>query len=75
MASASENADFSRIDDVKLANNPTGPATPEKSGLAIHEEVLLTPEEARAERRYVLKLDFIVLPLCAIMYFLATLVC
>lgn len=74
MASGPAKSDALRVEDVELANNPTGPTRSEKSGLAIHEEVVLTPEETRAERRYVLKLDFIILPLCAIMYFLATLV-
>jgi hypothetical protein len=77
MASPPARSDALRIEDVELANNPIGPTRPEKtqkSGLAIHEEVVLTPEETRAERRYVLKLDLIILPLCAVMYFLATLV-
>lgn len=70
---ALEKTDVARIDDVELAN-PGGAVGSEKSGLAGHGEMLLSPEEARENRRYVLKLDFIILPLCAIMYFLATLV-
>jgi hypothetical protein len=44
------------------------------NGLALHEEVPKTTEEERAERRFVLKIDFLILPLLIIMFFLAQLV-
>jgi len=44
------------------------------NGLALHEEVPRTPEEEAAERRFVLKIDFLILPLLIIMFFLASLV-
>ncbi|KAK0614839.1 putative pantothenate transporter [Bombardia bombarda] len=43
------------------------------NGLAVHDEAVLTPEERRAEKWFVLKIDFIILPLIAIIYFLAAL--
>lgn len=63
-----------RISDIEHGHDRTEKPVSGKNGLDIHEKAVLTPEEARAERRYVLKLDFIVLPLIAVMYFLATLV-
>lgn len=44
------------------------------SGIEQHLRHESTPEEKKAEKRFVLKTDFIVLPLLASMYFLATLV-
>lgn len=44
------------------------------SGLAAHEPVHLTPEEARLERRLVRKIDLLALPMICLMYFLASLV-
>lgn len=44
------------------------------SGIAKHLEQPKTPAEAKAEKRFVRKTDFIVLPLLASMYFLASLV-
>ncbi|KIW34299.1 uncharacterized protein PV07_01086 [Cladophialophora immunda] len=43
------------------------------SGISKHLEQARTPEEAKAEKRFVLKTDLIVLPLLASMYFLASL--
>lgn len=45
------------------------------SGLLMHEDVQLSPDEKRAERRLVWKIDLIILPLLSLMYFLAALVC
>lgn len=45
------------------------------NGLLMHEDVQLSPEETRAERRLVWKIDLIILPLLSLMYFLAALVC
>ncbi len=44
------------------------------SGIAKHMTRTKTPEEAKAEKRFILKTDLIVLPLLASMYFLASLV-
>lgn len=44
-------------------------------GLVAHEEIALMPEDQAAERRFILKVDCIVLPLLSLMYFLASLVC
>ena len=44
------------------------------SGLAQHEESVKTPEEIRAEKRFVLKVDLMILPILIIMFFLASLV-
>jgi hypothetical protein len=44
------------------------------NGLALHEEAPRAPEEERAERRFVLKIDFLILPLLITMFFLASLV-
>jgi len=45
-----------------------------KSGLDAHQEANLTPEEIKAEKKLRLKIDFIILPLVATVYFLAALV-
>lgn len=48
---------------------------PEKpNGLLMHEEVQLSQDEIRAERRLVWKIDLIILPLLSLMYFLASMV-
>lgn len=44
------------------------------SGIAKHAHSARTPEEARLEKRFVRKIDFIILPLLTSMYFLASLV-
>ncbi|KAK0611670.1 major facilitator superfamily domain-containing protein [Immersiella caudata] len=44
-----------------------------KNGLQDHQEANLTPEEIRAEKRFRLKIDFIILPIIATIYFLAAL--
>jgi hypothetical protein len=44
------------------------------SGIARHVDTARTPEEARLEKRFVRKVDFIILPLLTSMYFLASLV-
>ncbi|KAK0701307.1 major facilitator superfamily domain-containing protein [Lasiosphaeris hirsuta] len=44
-----------------------------KSGLDAHQETNLTPEEVRAEKKLRLKIDFIILPIVATIYFLAAL--
>lgn len=41
---------------------------------SIHCSSSTTPEEEAAERRFVLKIDFLILPLLIIMFFLASLV-
>lgn len=47
---------------------------PDGNGIKMHEEVELSPEEKRAERKLVWKLDLILLPLLSLMYFLASMV-
>jgi hypothetical protein len=47
---------------------------PPINGIAKHLSQTRTPDEAKAEKRFVLKTDCIVLPLLASMYFLASLV-
>lgn len=44
------------------------------NGLYAHREISLTAEERKAEKRFLLKIDFIILPLIASIYFLAALV-
>jgi len=44
------------------------------SGIAQHLPQTKTPEEVKAEKRFVRRVDFIILPLLASMYFLAQLV-
>lgn len=48
--------------------------TPAKNGLQDHQEVNLTPEEIQAEKKFRMKIDFIILPIIATIYFLAALV-
>jgi hypothetical protein len=48
--------------------------TPAKNGLQDHLEASLTPEEIQAEKKFRLKIDFIILPIIATIYFLAALV-
>jgi hypothetical protein len=47
---------------------------PLQNGLALHQETPKTPEEERAERLFVLKIDLLILPLLTITFFLASLV-
>ena len=44
------------------------------SGLAAHREVALTAEERAAEKKFLFKIDTIILPIIAAIYFLAALV-
>ncbi len=44
------------------------------NGIKMHEEVELSPEEKRAERKLLWKLDLTLLPLLSLMYFLASMV-
>ncbi len=44
------------------------------NGFAIHAERERTPEEKRIERRLLLKIDTIILPVLALVYFLASMV-
>lgn len=44
------------------------------NGITMHEEVELSPEEKRAERKLLWKLDLTLLPLLSLMYFLASMV-
>jgi hypothetical protein len=55
-------------------NEPRNEPKPLLNGLALHEEVPRTPEEEKAEKRFVLKIDLLILPLLIIMFFLASLV-
>jgi hypothetical protein len=55
-------------------NNAGNEPKPLLNGLVLQEEVPRTPEEERAERRFVLKIDFLILPLLIIMFFLASLI-
>lgn len=45
------------------------------TGLTVFEERQRTPEEKKIERKLLLKIDFIILPLLALVYFLASMVC
>jgi hypothetical protein len=56
--------------DIEMDNMTDKPT----SGLAKHLSRSKTLEETKAEKRFVLKTDLIVLPLIASMYFLASLV-
>ena len=47
---------------------------PKFNALSYHAEIPKTAEEAKAEKRFLLKVDLFILPLLAIMYFLASLV-
>ena len=49
-------------------------AKPLLNGLAQHEEAVKTPEEIKAEKRFVLKVDLMILPILILMFFLASLV-
>ena len=49
-------------------------AEPKVNGLAQHEESVKTLEEIKAEKRFVLKVDLMILPILIIMFFLASLV-
>lgn len=55
-------------------NPEDGPDSMKENGLLCHQEIVKTPEEARAERRFVRKIDLHLLPLICIVYFLASLV-
>lgn len=44
------------------------------SGLFAHQQPALTPYEVHAEKKFRVKIDLIILPLIAIVYFLAALV-
>jgi hypothetical protein len=44
------------------------------NGLLMHEQVQLSEDEMRAERRLVWKADLLILPLLSLMYFLASMV-
>ena len=44
------------------------------NGLLMHEQVQLSQDEMRAERRLVWKADLLILPLLSLMYFLASMV-
>lgn len=74
MALDPEKITASWIENVAHQDTSTRSMAPKESGLAVHEERLLTQEELKAEREYVLKLDLILLPLLSLMYFLASLV-
>ncbi|KAJ8103705.1 putative pantothenate transporter [Lipomyces tetrasporus] len=73
MDTPKEKPDDARIEDTERAIKTRCVSVSENNGLGMHEMAVLTPEEIKAEKRYVLKLDLIVLPLIAVMYFLATL--
>ncbi|OKL55581.1 hypothetical protein UA08_09178 [Talaromyces atroroseus] len=68
-----EKLDDTRVEDIEHAHIRRETSMFGKNGLDMHEMAVLSAEEMRAERRFVLKLDLIVLPLIAVMYFLATL--
>ncbi len=53
---------------------PNAPDEIKNNALTYHREVVKTPEEAGAERRFVRKIDFLLLPLLGVLYFLASLV-
>ncbi len=45
------------------------------SGIAMHMEASRTAEEKKAEKRFVLKVDMVILPLITSLYLLASMVC
>lgn len=51
-----------------------GADTVKSNGLPAPERLPLTPEEMRAEKRLVWKIDILALPMISLMYFLASLV-
>jgi hypothetical protein len=45
------------------------------NGLAHHEESVKTSEEIKAEKRFVLKVDLMILPILILVFFLASFIC
>jgi hypothetical protein len=68
--------DSEKIENANMESVNEEVPTPHKpvNGLAQHEEIFLTAEEIKAERKFVLKIDLLILPLLIIMFFLASLV-
>ena len=62
--------------DVELLEHPNSndAEISKDNALSYHQEVSKTPEETLAERRFVRKIDLLILPLLAILYFLASMV-
>ena len=58
----------------KPSTNTIEDITTSKNGFAIHDTLTRTPEEAKVERKLVLKIDLLILPVLAIIYFLAAMV-
>ncbi|PWY68991.1 putative pantothenate transporter [Aspergillus sclerotioniger CBS 115572] len=59
------------ITEEKPSTNTIEDITSTKNGFAIHDTITRTPEEAKVERKLVLKIDLLILPVLAIIYFLA----
>jgi len=57
----------------KDASNIEAPKPADGNGLFMSQVAVLTPEELHAEKKFRLKIDFIILPLIATVYFLAAL--
>ncbi|PYI11228.1 putative pantothenate transporter [Aspergillus sclerotiicarbonarius CBS 121057] len=55
----------------KSISNTIEDIPPTKNGFAVHDTITRTPEEAKIERKLVLKIDLLILPVLAIIYFLA----
>jgi len=70
------NPDIKKMDEevveVELVSTETAMET-YTNGLTTHQEAVLTPEERHAEKKFRLKIDFMILPLIATIYFLAAL--
>ena len=64
------------VDIEKSRSGESGvePIDKQANGLAQHLETARTPEDIRVERRYLLKVDFMILPILALTLFLASLV-
>ena len=66
--------DVNNVEDVENINEVQSLKRPH-GGLNDHVGLQQTPEEAKAERRFVWKIDLIILPIISVVYFLAQMVC
>ena len=62
-----------KMDDVEIVEEAGG-LKPAYGGLNDHAGLQKTPEEAKAERRFVWKIDLLIMPLISITYFLGSMV-
>ena len=62
-----------KMDDVEIVEE-AGVLKPAHGGLNDHAGLAKTPEEAKAEQRFVWKIDLLIMPLISITYFLGSMV-